>query len=97
MEHMRKRQHREVNPKNSYYDRFYVINYLVSYRPIWHHPNKVGLWNCRSWAKSGWRCSRRTLKTPCSPLTTPKRRRRRSPGRSGLKCPLASYQREGMG
>ena len=28
MEHMRKRQHREVNPKNSYYDRFYVINYL---------------------------------------------------------------------
>lgn len=27
-EHMRKKQHREVNPKNNYYDRFYVINYL---------------------------------------------------------------------
>jgi len=25
---MRKRQHREVNPKNHYYDKFYVINYL---------------------------------------------------------------------
>ncbi|VDP52159.1 unnamed protein product, partial [Soboliphyme baturini] len=30
MEHMRKKQHREVNPKNLYYDKFYVINYLVS-------------------------------------------------------------------
>uniref|UniRef100_A0A914VV17 C2H2-type domain-containing protein n=1 Tax=Plectus sambesii TaxID=2011161 RepID=A0A914VV17_9BILA len=28
MEHMRKRQHREVNPKNNYYDKFYIINYL---------------------------------------------------------------------
>ncbi|KAI6218039.1 C2H2-type domain-containing protein [Aphelenchoides fujianensis] len=28
MEHMRKRQHKEVNPNNSYYDRFYIINYL---------------------------------------------------------------------
>ncbi|XP_054427345.1 zinc finger protein 277 [Pteronotus mesoamericanus] len=26
--HMRKRQHRRVNPKNREYDRFYVINYL---------------------------------------------------------------------
>jgi hypothetical protein len=28
MDHMRKKQHREVNPKNCYYDKFYVINYL---------------------------------------------------------------------
>ncbi|MFH4982278.1 hypothetical protein AB6A40_008987 [Gnathostoma spinigerum] len=28
MEHMRKRNHREVNPKNNYYDKFYIINYL---------------------------------------------------------------------
>ncbi|KAI1720921.1 c2H2 type zinc-finger (2 copies) domain-containing protein [Ditylenchus destructor] len=28
MDHMRKRNHREVNPKNNYYDRFYIINYL---------------------------------------------------------------------
>lgn len=28
MEHMRKRGHREVNPKNHYYDKFYIINYL---------------------------------------------------------------------
>lgn len=28
MEHMRKRQHREVNPNNNYYDKFYIINYL---------------------------------------------------------------------
>ncbi|VDD95902.1 unnamed protein product [Enterobius vermicularis] len=28
MEHMRKRNHREVNPKNHYYDKFYIINYL---------------------------------------------------------------------
>jgi len=27
-DHMKKRQHREVNPKNHYYDKFYVINYL---------------------------------------------------------------------
>lgn len=30
MEHMRRRNHREVNPKNDYYDKFYIINYLVS-------------------------------------------------------------------
>lgn len=29
MDHMRKRNHREVNPKNNYYDKFYIINYLV--------------------------------------------------------------------
>ena len=29
MEHMRKRNHREVNPTNNYYDKFYIINYLV--------------------------------------------------------------------
>lgn len=29
-EHMRKKQHKKVNPKNKAYDRFYVINYLVS-------------------------------------------------------------------
>ncbi|CAD5224097.1 unnamed protein product [Bursaphelenchus okinawaensis] len=28
MEHMRKRNHREVNPTNNYYDKFYIINYL---------------------------------------------------------------------
>jgi len=28
MDHMRKRNHREVNPKNRWLDRFYVINYL---------------------------------------------------------------------
>uniref|UniRef100_A0A914RK22 C2H2-type domain-containing protein n=1 Tax=Parascaris equorum TaxID=6256 RepID=A0A914RK22_PAREQ len=28
MDHMRKRNHREVNPKNNYYDKFYIINYL---------------------------------------------------------------------
>jgi hypothetical protein len=28
MEHMRKKGHREVNPNNNYYDKFYVINYL---------------------------------------------------------------------
>ncbi|RCN28262.1 zinc finger, C2H2 type [Ancylostoma caninum] len=28
MDHMRKRNHREVNPKNHYYDKFYIINYL---------------------------------------------------------------------
>lgn len=31
MDHMRKRNHREVNPKNNYYDKFYIINYLVSF------------------------------------------------------------------
>lgn len=25
---MRKRNHREVNPTNNYYDKFYIINYL---------------------------------------------------------------------
>uniref|UniRef100_A0A667GE20 Zinc finger protein 277 n=1 Tax=Lynx canadensis TaxID=61383 RepID=A0A667GE20_LYNCA len=29
-DHMRKKQHRRINPKNREYDRFYVINYLVS-------------------------------------------------------------------
>ncbi|VDN01388.1 unnamed protein product [Thelazia callipaeda] len=28
MDHIRKRNHKEVNPKNSYYDKFYIINYL---------------------------------------------------------------------
>ncbi|VDM06758.1 unnamed protein product [Wuchereria bancrofti] len=28
MDHMRKRNHKEVNPKNNYYDKFYIINYL---------------------------------------------------------------------
>uniref|UniRef100_A0A8C0MJ66 Zinc finger protein 277 n=2 Tax=Canis lupus familiaris TaxID=9615 RepID=A0A8C0MJ66_CANLF len=28
-DHMRKKQHRRINPKNREYDRFYVINYLV--------------------------------------------------------------------
>ncbi|GMS80720.1 hypothetical protein PENTCL1PPCAC_2895 [Pristionchus entomophagus] len=28
MDHMRKRNHREVNPRNHYYDKFYIINYL---------------------------------------------------------------------
>lgn len=28
MEHMRKKNHKEVNPKNNYYDKFYIINYL---------------------------------------------------------------------
>lgn len=28
MDHMRKRNHKEVNPKNHYYDKFYIINYL---------------------------------------------------------------------
>lgn len=27
---MRKKQHKKINPKNKEYDRFYVINYLVS-------------------------------------------------------------------
>lgn len=27
-EHMRKKQHRKINPKNTSYDRFYIINYL---------------------------------------------------------------------
>ncbi|KAK2488719.1 hypothetical protein MC885_001349, partial [Smutsia gigantea] len=27
-DHMRKKQHRRINPKNREYDRFYVINYL---------------------------------------------------------------------
>ncbi|KAI2547475.1 zinc finger protein 277, partial [Homo sapiens] len=27
-DHMRKKQHRKINPKNREYDRFYVINYL---------------------------------------------------------------------
>lgn len=30
---MRKRRHRRVNPRNREYDRFYVINYLVSLSP----------------------------------------------------------------
>ena len=29
-DHMRKKQHKKINPKNKEYDRFYVINYLVS-------------------------------------------------------------------
>uniref|UniRef100_A0A914L3P9 C2H2-type domain-containing protein n=2 Tax=Meloidogyne incognita group TaxID=654580 RepID=A0A914L3P9_MELIC len=28
MDHMRKKNHKEVNPKNNYYDKFYIINYL---------------------------------------------------------------------
>lgn len=27
-EHMRKKQHRKINPKNKEYDRFYIINYM---------------------------------------------------------------------
>ena len=27
-EHMRKKQHKKINPRNKLYDRFYVINYL---------------------------------------------------------------------
>lgn len=34
MDHMRKRNHREVNPKNNYYDKFYIINYLVCFSSI---------------------------------------------------------------
>lgn len=29
-DHMRKKQHRRINPRNREYDQFYVINYLVS-------------------------------------------------------------------
>lgn len=29
-DHMRKKQHKKINPKNKEYDRFYIINYLVS-------------------------------------------------------------------
>jgi len=29
-EHMRKKQHRKINCKNKLYDKFYIINYLVS-------------------------------------------------------------------
>ena len=29
-EHMRKKQHRKINPKNKEYDRFYIINYMVT-------------------------------------------------------------------
>ena len=29
-DHMRKKQHKKINPKNKEYDRFYMINYLVS-------------------------------------------------------------------
>ena len=28
-DHMRKKQHRKVNPQNKAYDKFYLINYLV--------------------------------------------------------------------
>lgn len=37
MDHMRKRNHKEVNPKNNYYDKFYIINYLVGivFFPYW--------------------------------------------------------------
>ena len=47
-DHMRKRRHRRVNPKNRAYDRFYVINYLVSLSPhnmkhgASHGPKPVG-------------------------------------------------------
>jgi hypothetical protein len=30
-EHMRKKQHRKINSKNHIYDKYYVINYLVSF------------------------------------------------------------------
>ena len=30
-DHMRKKQHKKINPKNKEYDRFYIINYLVSF------------------------------------------------------------------
>ena len=30
-DHMRKKGHKRLDPKNKEYDRFYVINYLVSY------------------------------------------------------------------
>lgn len=29
-EHMRKKQHKKLNPQDKNYDKFYVINYLVS-------------------------------------------------------------------
>lgn len=29
-DHMRKKQHRRINPRNREYDQFYIINYLVS-------------------------------------------------------------------
>uniref|UniRef100_A0A2C9LJ23 C2H2-type domain-containing protein n=1 Tax=Biomphalaria glabrata TaxID=6526 RepID=A0A2C9LJ23_BIOGL len=29
-EHMRKKQHRKINPKNKEYDKFYIINYMVN-------------------------------------------------------------------
>ena len=33
-EHMRKKQHKQINPKDKNYDRFYVINYLVNTDPL---------------------------------------------------------------
>ena len=29
-DHMRKKQHRKLNPQDKKYDKFYIINYLVS-------------------------------------------------------------------
>lgn len=29
-DHMRKKQHRKINPKNKEFDKYYLINYLVS-------------------------------------------------------------------
>ena len=28
-EHMRKKNHKRINPRNTAYDKFYIINYLV--------------------------------------------------------------------
>lgn len=29
-EHMRKKQHKSINPNNKEFDKFYIINYLVN-------------------------------------------------------------------
>ena len=34
-EHMRKKQHKCIDPNNKQFDRFYIINYL-EYRKVWH-------------------------------------------------------------
>lgn len=33
-EHMRKKQHKSINPNNREFDKFYIINYLVNMKKM---------------------------------------------------------------
>ena len=42
-DHMRKKQHKKLNPQDKIYDKFYIINYLVSSCDI---DSEITWWSC---------------------------------------------------